>query len=128
GSLTYGHCILPATGPTTDRKTEKEILISTYLCHPSMANNELSGPLVAAFLYWALQQQTERRFNYRFVFAPETIGTITYLAKYGRELIDRCHAGFVVTCCGDDKAVTYKKSRRGDAEVDRCVLDCLRAY
>lgn len=113
GVLNYGHLVLPST---TGNK--KEILFSTYVCHPSMANNELSGPLVTAYLYQALSKIKSRHYNYRFVFVPETIGAISYLAKYGQELKENCHSGLVVTCVGDDREVNYKKSKRGDAPVD----------
>lgn len=71
GSLTYGECVLKG-------ETDEEILFSTYLCHPSMANNELSGPLVQAFLYQKIKALPNRKYTYRFLFAPETIGVITY--------------------------------------------------
>jgi len=123
GSLTYGHKLLPATNGGTD-----EVLISSYLCHPSMANNELSGPLLTTFLYRALSRLPERRFNYRFVLVPETIGAIAYLARYGAHLKRHCKAGLVATCCGDGRAITYKRSRRAEALIDRCVLDVLADY
>lgn len=123
GSLTYGHRLLPATHGGTD-----EVLISSYLCHPSMANNELSGPLVTTYLYRALSRMPERRFNYRFVLVPETIGAIAYLARHGAHLKRHCKAGLVATCCGDGRAITYKRSRRADALIDRCVLDVLGDY
>jgi len=72
GNLTYGHCVLPSTTGSLD-----EILISTYLCHPSMANNKLFVPLVAAFLYESVKKLPTQKINYRFVFVPETIGAIT---------------------------------------------------
>ena len=74
-----------------------------------MANNELSGPLVAAFSYESLKKLPTRKLNYRFVFVPETIGAITYLAKCGEALQKNCKAGFVVTCCGDEKKFLIKK-------------------
>ncbi len=114
GSLTYGHLLLPATVPT-----DQEILISTYLCHPSMANNELSGPMVAQAIYQGLKSVQDRRYNYRFVVIPETIGAITYLAKYGEHLKKNCRAGLVVTCVGDGRATHYKRSRRGNALIDQ---------
>jgi len=123
GSLTYGHRLLPATHGGAD-----EVLISSYLCHPSMANNELSGPLVTTYLYRALSRMPERRFNYRFVLVPETIGAIAYLARHGAHLKHHCKAGLVATCCGDGRAITYKRSRRADALIDRCVLDALGDY
>ena len=112
GSLTYADCLLP--GESTD-----EILLSTYICHPSMANNELSGPLVTAFLYEAIEAMPSRRYSYRFVFCPETIGAIAYLAENGRVLSQRVRGGYVVTCVGDAAPFTYKRSRRGDSDSDR---------
>jgi aminopeptidase-like protein len=123
GSMTYGHCVLPATV-----KTQDEVLITTYVCHPSMANNELSGPLVASFLYGELKALPMRRYNYRFIMAPETIGAITYLATHGDHLKAHCKAGLVVTCCGDDGNITYKRSRQGGAEIDRCAESILTHY
>ncbi|MBC7804121.1 MAG: DUF4910 domain-containing protein [Candidatus Parcubacteria bacterium] len=123
GSLTYGHCVLPSTTGSSE-----EVLISSYLCHPSMANNELSGPLLMTFLHRALSRIPERRFNYRFVLVPETIGAIAYLSSHGEHLKRYCVAGLVATCCGDGRAITYKKSRRGDSLVDRCVLDVLEDH
>ncbi len=106
GHLKTGSVVLPATV-----KTDKEIFLSTYLCHPSMANNELSGPIVMSFLYRALAKLPERKYNIRFAIVPETIGSIAYLSKYGEELKKNCVAGFVLTCCGDTNKLTYKRSR-----------------
>lgn len=124
GSLTYGDLVLPGS-------TKDEILFSTYLCHPSMANNELSGPLVTAFLYQRLNAMTERKFTYRFVFVPETIGAIAYLAENGNRMKERVRAGYVLTCVGDAAPYTYKRSRRGNSLADRAaeyVLNCSHAY
>jgi aminopeptidase-like protein len=106
GNLTTASLVLPAT-----IKTDKEIFLSTYLCHPSMANNELSGPLVMTFLHRALEALPERNFNVRFAIVPETIGSIAYLSKYGEEMKRNCVAGLVLTCCGDINKLTYKRSR-----------------
>lgn len=114
GELNYGHTILPST-----TGSKKEFLISTYLCHPSMANNELSGPIVATFLYDYLSKLKHREYNYRFVFIPETIGSICYLSKYGQKLINDCIGGLVVTCCGDEKALNYKKSREENSLINK---------
>lgn len=105
GVLNYAQAVLPG-------KTKKEILISSYICHPSMANNELSGPIVAAFLYNRLSKWENREFTYRFVFHPETIGSITYLAKYGDYLKEHLYSGMVLTCLGGEGyPLSYKKSR-----------------
>ncbi len=122
GALTYGETLLPSTVPgNTD-----EFLLSTYICHPSMANNELSGPLVSTFIYKALSKLKARRFNYRFVFVPETIGAITMLSRNGEHLKQRCKGGLVVTCCGDGNAVTYKRSKIGNSKIDRVVENILK--
>lgn len=120
GALTISEAVLP--GLETD-----EVLISTYTCHPSLANNELSGPLVAATLYRRLAAWPERRLTYRFVFAPETIGTIAYLALRGDHLREHLIAGYVATCCGLDTHFTYKRSRRGDSLADRAALHAMKA-
>jgi aminopeptidase-like protein len=120
GSLTIGEALLPG-------ETEDEVLISTYTCHPSLANNELSGPLVAAFLYRRLAALERRRLTYRFVFVPETIGAIALLARHGERWRERLVAGFVVTCIGDPAPFTLKHSRRGDTLADRAALHVLRA-
>ncbi|MFO0362374.1 MAG: DUF4910 domain-containing protein, partial [Flavobacteriales bacterium] len=75
GSLTYGEFVIPGSG-------SGEVLISTYLCHPSMANNELSGPLAAAFVAREMMQMAAPKHTYRFLFIPETIGAIAYLANH----------------------------------------------
>ncbi len=112
GSLTYGDLVLPG-------KSKKEILFSTYLCHPSMANNELSGPLSLAFLYKKIKSLKNRKYTYRFVIAPETIGVISYLSKYGTHLLNHLVGGYVLTCCGDRGDFTYKMSKNEDSIIDR---------
>lgn len=120
GALTISEAVLP--GQETD-----EVLISTYTCHPSLANNELSGPLVAAMLYRRLAAWPERRLTYRFVFAPETIGAIAYLSLRGDHLRDHLVAGYVATCCGLNTHFTYKRSRRGESFADRAALHALKS-
>jgi aminopeptidase-like protein len=112
GSLTLAEAVLPGS-------SGREVLISTYICHPSMANNELSGPLVAAFLYRRLAHLADRRLTYRFVFLPETIGSIAYLQQHGQHFKEKLIAGYVVTCAGDRGPFTYKRSRRGQSVADR---------
>lgn len=115
GELNYAHAILPG-------KSKKEILISTYICHPSMANNELSGPIVAAFLYNRLKQWKNREFTYRFVFIPETIGAITYLHQHGNELQEKVYSGAVLTCLGGkDIPLSFKKSRNNNAPLNNLI-------
>lgn len=96
-----------------------EVLFSTYCCHPSMANNELSGPVLQTFLCESLSGIENLRYRYRFVFLPETIGAIAYLAKHGDDLRERCVAGYELTCAGDNGPFTYKKSRQGVSLADR---------
>ena len=112
GSLTYGEFVLP--GDTKD-----EVFISTYICHPSLANNELSGPVVATALARWLMSLDTRRFTYRFVFIPETIGAITYLDANLEHLKSNVVAGFNLTCIGDDGDYSYLASRNGNTPIDR---------
>ncbi len=101
-------------------ESDQEVFFSSYLCHPSMANNELSGPLVVSFLAELLRaQQKKLRFTYRFVLNPETIGSICYLSTRGEHFKSKLKAGYVVTCIGDHGALTYKRSRRRTSEGDR---------
>jgi len=114
GSMSIGEAIIKG-------KSEKEILFSTYICHPSLASNELSGPLVSAFIYSKLKEQKELKYTYRFIFVSETIGSIYSLSVNGEYWKKNLQAGFVITCIGDDGKFTYKKSRRGNSFPDRAV-------
>lgn len=118
GSLTYGEYILPG-------ETDDEVLISCHSCHPSLANDNLSGIAVTTFLARQLSQQAKRRYTYRFIFIPGTIGSITWLALH-EDVTPRIKHGLVITCVGDPGGITYKKSRRDTAEVDRAVQQILR--
>ena len=102
-----------------------EILISTYCDHPSMANNELSGPIVSCFLYEYLSRMKNLRFAYRFLFLPETIGAIVYLHKHGNILKERVHAGYELTCCGDNGTYNYKRSRQHESASDNAATHVL---
>lgn len=114
---------------TIEGQTPREVLFSTYCCHPSLANNELSGPVLAAHLARLLREtEREPRFTYRFLFLPETIGSIAYLARFGERVIERLVAGYVVTCIGDPGPFTYKRSRRGDSLADRAAEHVLRHF
>ena len=112
GQLTYGECLVPG-------ESEDEVLVSCHVCHPSLADDNLSGLAVATFLARHLAQ-LPRRLSYRFVFVPGTIGAITWLAR-NEERTQRIRHGLVLTCIGDRASFTYKRSRRGDAAVDRAV-------
>lgn len=112
GSLTYGELVLPGRDKT-------EVLLSTYVCHPSLANNEISGPVVTAALSRWLDSLSERKHTYRIVFVPETIGSIIYLSRHLNYLRESVVAGFNVTCVGDDMSYTYLASRHGSTLADR---------
>jgi len=112
GELNYAHATLQG-------ESEREVLLSSYLCHPSLANNELSGPLVLTSLYKRLKQWDERIYTYRFVLCPETIGSLTYLSEHGEHLKSRLAGGIVLTCLGGPNGrLSYKTTRREDALVD----------
>lgn len=121
GSLTYGELILPG-------ESGKEVLLSTYVCHPSMANNELSGPVVSVGLAKWLLTQKCRRHTYRILFIPETIGSIVYLSRHLEHMQKNTIAGFVLTCLGDDRTYSYLPSRQGDALADRVAQHVLKYH
>ncbi len=118
GHLTYGEYVL-------EGETDQEILLSCHVCHPSLCNDNLSGIALTAFLARSLQP-VRRRYTYRFLFIPGTIGAITWLAL-NEAATTRIKHGLVVACVGDGGSFTYKKSRRGNAEIDRVVEHVLRA-
>jgi aminopeptidase-like protein len=101
------------------------VLISSHCCHPSLANDNLSGIAVATFLAQHLAE-SPRYYSYRFVFVPGTIGSITWLSR-NREIVSRIRHGLVATLLGGQGNFTYKKSRRGTTDVDRAVALALRA-
>jgi aminopeptidase-like protein len=119
GSLTYGELIIPGG-------SEKEIFISSYLCHPSMANNELSGPVVSTFLAKWIKELEHRKYTYRIIIIPETIGSITYLSRNHQSLKQNVVAGFNITCIGDDRAYSYLPSRHGNTLSDKVALHVLK--
>lgn len=112
GSLTYGEYFIP--GETTE-----EVLISCHSCHPSLCNDNLSGISVAVFLAQHLSQLS-LRYSYRFLFIPGTIGSITWLHE-NEERVSNIKHGLVLTCVGDRGKFTYKRSRRGNAYIDKIV-------
>ncbi|MGY3968834.1 DUF4910 domain-containing protein [Aeromonas enteropelogenes] len=114
GEINYGTALLGG-------ESRQEFLLSSYLCHPSMANNELSGPLVLLGLYHRLARWPKRRFSYRFVLAPETIGSLCYLHRYGEHLKSHCIGGLVLTCLGGPaSALSVKLARQ-----EECLLNQL---
>jgi aminopeptidase-like protein len=117
GHLTYGEYFLP--GESSD-----EVLIYTHICHPSMGNDNLSGLSLSVMLAKALTPLS-CRYSYRFLFCPGTIGSITWLARNETKIANIKH-GFVLTGVGDSGPVTYKKSRRGNAEIDRAMTHALK--
>jgi aminopeptidase-like protein len=118
GSLTYGELYLQGS-------EENEILISCHACHPSMCNDNLSGVVVATMLAKQIGL-IARRYSYRFVFVPGTIGAITWLAQNERRVSNVTH-GLVLANLGDSSGMTYKKSRLGNAEIDRAVSNVLES-
>ncbi len=111
GELNYGELLIKG-------KSKKEIFLSTYVCHPSMANNELSGPTVLTFIAKWLMENNKREYSYRIIFIPETIGSITYLSRNYKEMKKKTIAGFNITCVGDDRSYSYLPSRNGDTISD----------
>lgn len=119
GSLTYGELLIKGD-------VEKEVFISTYICHPSMANNELSGPTVTVHLAQWLSSLKKRKYSYRIVFIPETIGSITYLSLNQSIMKKNIIAGFNVSCVGDDRTYSYLPSRKGDTRSDAVAKHVLK--
>lgn len=117
GNLTYGELIIPG-------QTDEEVFFSTYVCHPSMANNELSGPVVCTALSKHIQS-IDHRYTYRFVFIPETIGSITYLSRNLEYLQQHVIAGYNVSCVGDDRTYSYIESPYADNLADRVIQNVL---
>lgn len=117
GSLTYGEHVL--IGDTSD-----EILISTHICHPSLCDDNLTGLAISAFMARELSRLPTRRYTYRFLFAPGTIGAITWLAQ-NRAQAGRIKHGLTLTCLGDSHPFTYKRTLSGNAEIDRAAAHVL---
>ena len=121
GSLTYGELIIPG-------KSKEEVLLTSYLCHPSMANNELSGPVVLIELMRYVKQLKQRRYTYRFVLNPETIGSIAYCSRNLDSLCNNVKAGFVLSCVGDDKTYSYIESKYANTLSDRVLQNVLKFH
>ena len=117
GNLTYGECLIPG-------RRKEEVLISTHACHPSLCNDNLSGVVLSAKLAQAIRNQ-ELEYSYRFLFIPGAIGSITWLNR-NQSQAKKIVNGFVVACVGDPGKSTYKKSRRGNAEIDRAAEHVLK--
>lgn len=119
GSLTYGEYLIPGD-------TAEEVLLSAHVCHPSLANDNLSG--IAILSYLAKQIRNEkRRLSYRFIFAPGTIGSIVWLSR-NEDKIDNIKHGMCVSCVGDNGGPVYKRSRQGIAAIDRAVEHVFKYY
>jgi len=117
GSLDYAEAYFPGA-------VDQEVLFSTYICHPSMANNELSGPVLSVSLARYVAA-LPRHFSYRFLFLPETIGAVAYIHNNLEKLKSNVIAGYVLTCVGDEREFSYIPSRRGDSLADRMGLKVL---
>ena len=120
GNLTYGEILIKG-------QSKKEIFLSTYICHPSMANNELSGPSVLTFITKWILSLKNKRYSYRIIFIPETIGSLMYLSKNIDHLKKYVYAGFNITCIGDERAHSYLPSRKEDTISDRIAKHTLKA-
>jgi aminopeptidase-like protein len=117
GHLSYAEAVLPGT-------SQDEVLLSTYVCHPSLCNDNLSGIAVLAFAGRELARR-DRRLSYRLLFSPGTVGPLTWLSR-NQDRLGVIRHGVVVDCVGDRGPITYKRSRRGSAEVDRAAAHVLR--
>jgi aminopeptidase-like protein len=119
GVLNYGELIIKG-------QTDKEILLSTYICHPSMANNELSGPVVTTAIARWLKTLEKRKYTYRIIFVPETIGSIVYINENFEKLKKATIAGYQITCIGDDRAYSFLPSRLGNTLSDKAAEHVLK--
>lgn len=120
GSLSYGEILI-------EGKSKKEIILSTYICHPQMANNEISGICVATYLAKYLLEK-DSYYSYRILFLPETIGAIYYLSTHLKQMQENCIAGFVLTCLGDNQNYSFVTSQMGNNLADRSTRHILKHY
>jgi aminopeptidase-like protein len=120
GNLNYAEILIPGT-------SNQEVLFSTYVCHPSMANNELSGPVVLVKLIQNILNMPDRQYSYRAVFLPETIGSLVFLSKNLHQLKRNLVAGWVLTCLGDDERFSFIPSRLGNSYADKITLELLNS-
>jgi len=118
GNLTYGELLIRG-------ESDEEMLVSCHSCHPSLANDNLSGMTIATLLAKRLMVRPRRRLSYRFLFIPGTIGSLVWLTR-NEDIVPRIAYGLVVTCLGDAAGFTYKRSRRGNAAIDRIAAHVLR--
>jgi aminopeptidase-like protein len=121
GHMTYAELLIPGL-------IEDEILLSTYVCHPSMANNELSGPAVLAKISQLLLADSAPKYSYRILFLVETIGSLHYISENLASLKENVKAGFVLTCIGDDRVFSYVPTRAGNTLSDRVARKVFKSY
>ncbi len=119
GFLTYGELII-------NESKKEEVFLSTYICHPSMANNELSGPCVTTYIAKWLSNLKKLRYKYRIIFIPETIGSIFYLSQNYKSMKESVIAGFNISCIGDDRTYSFLPSRKGNTLSDNIALHVLK--
>ena len=118
GVLNYADLVIPG-------ESEEELLFSTYICHPSMANNEVSGIVMNLALARYVQEHVKHpRYTYRFVFVPETIGSILYIKEH-LNILKHLKAGFILSCVGDDRAFSHIESRQGNTFADKVIKAAL---
>ena len=121
GSLTYAEMYFPG-------KSDKEIFFSSYVCHPSMGNNECSGQALMISLANYIKNMKDREYSYRLILVPETIGAITYLSKHYKEMQEKIIAGFNLTCVGDDRTYSIIHSRYGNTLADKVLTNILKYH
>ena len=117
GCMNYGELLLPG-------ESDEEVLISAHACHPSLCNDNLSGVVIAATLA-RLMQQVRRRYSYRFLWVPGGVGSVVWMSQ-NRDKLSNIQHGLVLTCLGDPGDFTYKRTRRGDAEIDQAAINVLK--